>query len=75
MDLQGNESIHVPNAWAVDTLPIGKDSLPSIQDTHCDIDFPRISEESVMLLIGSDVPEVFWVMEERRGQRKEPLSN
>ncbi|KAJ8027843.1 hypothetical protein HOLleu_29913 [Holothuria leucospilota] len=27
-----------------------------------------------MLLIGSDVPEAFWVMEERRGRRKEPFA-
>ena len=64
MDLKGNECVQLPNVWTVDTLPIDKDSLPSIEDTHswphlCDIEFPRIEEESIMLLIGSDVPEVF----------------
>lgn len=79
MDLQGNESVHLPNVWAVDSLPIDKDSLPSIEDTQnwphlCDIEFPRVEEDGIMLLIGSDVPEAFWVMEERRGRRKEPFA-
>ncbi|KAJ8035403.1 hypothetical protein HOLleu_22626 [Holothuria leucospilota] len=33
-----------------------------------------IEGKQIILLIGVDVPEVFWVLEERRGRRKEPYA-
>lgn len=39
-----------------------------------DLEFQSYIENHVLLLIGSDVPEAFWVMDERRGYRKEPCA-
>ncbi|KAJ8049157.1 hypothetical protein HOLleu_01772 [Holothuria leucospilota] len=38
------------------------------------MDFPEIRDQIVTLLIGCDVPEAFWVNEERRGRKKEPYA-
>ena len=42
---------------------------PHLQDLH----FPEVDGE-VLLLIGVDTPEAFWVMEERRGNAGEPYA-
>lgn len=78
-DLEGRESIDIPKVWTVDKLPISDNSFPReeaiTQWSHLDgINFPTISERQVMLLIGGDVPEAFWVLEERRGKKKEPYA-
>ncbi|XP_033105089.1 uncharacterized protein LOC117107502 [Anneissia japonica] len=54
-------------------------SMPKEEDSkkwkHLDgIKFPCIKDKEVMLLIGSDVPEAFWVIEKRRGGKKEPYA-
>ena len=58
-------------------LSISPDSIPKAGDTskwqHLQgIDLPEIDVKQISLLIGSDTPEVFWSLEERRGARGEP---
>ena len=75
--LDGNNNVKIPNAWAVPKLSISPDSIPKAGDTskwqHLQgIDLPEIDVKQISLLIGSDTPEVFWSLEERRGARGEP---
>ncbi len=77
--LDGEESVHLPRVWTVNKLPVSNCSIPAQEDvsmwTHLQgLKFPNIDNDEVMLLIGSDVPEVFWALEERRGDKKEPYA-
>ena len=38
------------------------------------IDIPELEDPEVTILIGTDVPEANWNLEERRGRRKEPYA-
>ncbi len=38
------------------------------------IDFPRIQNDKVSLLIVCDVPEAHWVCNQRRGRRSQPYA-
>ena len=63
----------------VDCLPISGRSIPTVDDVaHWsylqDIDFPQLDGKEITILIGSDVPEAHWSLEERRGGPKEPLA-
>ncbi|XP_060596965.1 uncharacterized protein LOC132750912 [Ruditapes philippinarum] len=77
--LDKRETLDLNKVWSVRKMPISLDSLPDRREVskwrHLDgIDLPQISEGQVELLIGSDVPEAFWVEEERRGRRGEPYA-
>ena len=39
-----------------------------------DINLPSIDETKVDLIIGCNVPEAFWVLEERRGNKGDPYA-
>ena len=39
-----------------------------------DIVLPSIDESEIKLIIGSNVPDAFWVLDERRGERGEPYA-
>ena len=39
-----------------------------------DIDLPRFDGRKVMLLIGGDCPDAFWVLDQRRGTGNEPYA-
>ena len=63
--------------WTVHRLNASSRSIPSEQDarqwTHLeDIKLPSISEKEVRLIVGTNAPEPFWKLEERRGNRGEP---
>ncbi|XP_071834278.1 uncharacterized protein [Apostichopus japonicus] len=77
--LEGNENIELLNVWSVESLPVTKRSIPTQDQVNKwphlrDIEFQTMDREKVQLLIGSDTPEAFWVLEERRGKRKEPYA-
>ena len=77
--LDCSESIKLDKVWSVDHLPVSLGSLPSSDVVRkwphlSGISFPQIRSDQVTLLIGSDVPEAFWSLEERRGQKKEPYA-
>ena len=60
-------------------LPVTIKVLPVADDVkkwpHLhDLEFPAIDAKEVMLLIGANAPEAFWVLEERRGNRGEPCA-
>ena len=76
--LNNEHSISLEGVWSMEALPVSSKATP-VEDlkkwTHLsDLEFPRIETEDIMLLIGADMPEAFWVMEERRGERGEPCA-
>ena len=54
------------------SIPVPDDlrRWPHLQD----LSFPQIDEQKVMLLIGGDCPEAFWVLDERKGASDEPYA-
>ncbi|XP_071491771.1 uncharacterized protein [Diadema antillarum] len=74
-----DDVINLPHVWTVDCLPISTSSFPCSQDVkqwpHLeDLHLPSIERKQVQILIGADTPEAFWVLEQRRGERKEPYA-
>ena len=77
--LDGTDKVEVKRQWTVDRLNASRRSIPSEQDTkkgpHLkDIKLPSISEKEVRLIVCTNAPEAFWVLEERRGNRGEPYA-
>ena len=77
--LDGTDKVDVTRLWTVDKLNASSHSIPSEQDARHwphlqDIKLPSISEKEVRLIIGTNVPDAFWVLEERRGNREEPYA-
>ena len=77
--LDGTDQVYVTRLWTVDKLNASSRSIPSEQDArqwpHLQgIKLPSISEKEVRLIIGTNVPDAFWVLEERRGNRGEPYA-
>lgn len=77
--LDATGSISLPRVWSVDKIPVSEGSF-SVRDdvkrwSHLsDIDLPQIDRRKVMLLIGGDCPDAFWVLDERRGTGNEPYA-
>ena len=76
--IKRDEEIDV-QVTSLDDMPVSCSS-PSSSDISSydylqgiDFNLPSPNQE-VTLLIGADVPEVFWVLEERRGGRKQPFA-
>ena len=77
--LDGSGGVDIKGAWSVPKLPISLQGLPSSSDIgrwpHLrGIEIPEIRSEEVMLLIGNNVPEAFWKLDERKGNRGEPYA-
>ena len=77
--LDGNESLSLSRVWSVDGIPVSEGSIPMPDDVkrwaHLrDLNLPQIDERKVMLLIGGDCPDAFWVLDERRGASNEPYA-
>lgn len=65
--------------WTVDKLNASNRSIQSREDVNRwphlhDITIPSIGEVEVRLIIGSNAPDTFWVLDERRDQRGEPYA-
>ena len=77
--LDATNSISLPRVWSVDKKPVSEGSFP-VPDvvkrwSHLsDIDLPHIDGRKVMLVIGGDCPDAFWVLDERRGTGNEPYA-
>ena len=74
-----DSSLEVPKTWTVDRLNISESSVPKHGDVNSwshlsGFEFLELKSKDVKLLIGCDVPEAFWVMDERRGGRGEPVA-
>jgi hypothetical protein len=77
--LDSGHSVTLEGVRSVDSLPVPSKALPVEDDMKkwphlSDLRFSRIETKDVMLLIAADVPEAFWVLEERRGGRNEPCA-
>ena len=73
----GTDKIEVNRLWTVDRLNASSRSIPSEQDAKqwphlADINLLSIEEKEVRLIIGTNTPEGFWVLEETRGSKGEP---
>jgi hypothetical protein len=76
--LDGSEALDLKNVWTVKQLTVSPNSIATPNDIkmwpHLEGVYLPSIEKEVRILIGSNVPEVFWVLEERRGERGEPYA-
>ena len=73
------DCLEIPNALSVKSLSIARSCIPNKKDIamwrHFDgISIPELDNTEVTILIGTDVPEAHWKLEERRGRKKEPYA-
>ena len=73
------DCFEIPNALLVKSLSVARNCIPSKEDTakwrHFDgISIPELDNTDVTILIGTDVPEAHWKLEERRGRKNEPYA-
>ena len=75
----GGETLERPNVLTVDSLPVSLNAPVSSKDLQRwrhlrDLHLPPAARGDVLLLIGADVSEAFWTLEERRGKWEEPYA-
>jgi hypothetical protein len=73
------DCLEIPNALSIRDLSVARGCIPTKEDinrwSHLDgVNIPELKNTEVTLLIGTDVPEAHWKLEERRGRRKEPYA-
>ncbi|XP_071490096.1 uncharacterized protein [Diadema antillarum] len=78
-NITDGKTINLPKVWTVKEMNISHTCIPTKADLagwpHLKgITLPYIDEEEVQLLIGGDTPEAFWVLDQRRGNPKEPYA-
>ena len=76
--LIGPDTLVLPEFLSVDNLPTNPNPPLSRSDLKAwphlkNLELPQI-DGAVTVLIGVDVPEAFWIVEERRGGSKEPYA-
>ena len=76
--LDQDESVELPAVITMEEIPVSQSCMAKQEDINKwphlkGINLPDVCGR-VSLLIGNDVPEVFWVEEERRGKYKEPYA-
>ena len=77
--LDGVNNVSVNRAFTVTELPVSLEGLPEagmckVYPHLNGVDVPRVECDSVQLLIGCNVPDVFRVLDERTGQDNEPIA-
>jgi len=77
--IDGSDKIEIPRLWTIEKVNASSHSIPADQDirrwSHLqDINLPTIDETKIDLIIGCNVPEAFWVLEERRGNKGDPYA-
>ena len=77
--VDGDNAVVLDQVWSMESLNISLKGLPSDEEIQAwphltGIQVPQIEADEITLLIGSDVPEAFWVEEDRRGLRGEPYA-
>ncbi|WP_239110333.1 reverse transcriptase domain-containing protein, partial [Streptococcus dysgalactiae] len=76
--MSGDEVIEVPQAFTIKDIPIkATKSVSRLAKRWAhlsDIPFEEIEEEEVVLLIGCDIPEAHWSLEQRVSGRKQPYA-
>ena len=73
------ECLEVPNASSIKDLSVARSCIPTKEGINkwshlSDVHIPELKNPEVTLLIGTDVPEAHWKLEERRGRKKEPYA-
>ena len=78
-DINGTSFVHLPRVWAIEPLNVSESSIITKNDIqrwphlqNIDLSAAQHIERKVKLLIGCNVPEVFYVLDERRGSPGEP---
>ena len=77
--LDGADTLDLQRVWTVNQVNVSQRSIATAEDLEkwphlSDVELHSIENKEVRVLIGSDVPEAFWVLEERRGKRREPYA-
>ena len=76
--IDNESSLEVPKVWTVERLNISELSNPRELDVggwpHLKgIELPEIDIKEIRVVIGCNVPEAFWVLEEKCGGKGEPV--
>ncbi|VDQ08673.1 unnamed protein product [Trichobilharzia regenti] len=74
-----NEMIRLDRVFALPSLPVNAPSLSISQEARRwphlqESPFRELDDKRVTVLIGSDVPEAHWVLDQRLGSRKQPYA-
>ena len=76
--IDGTEVIHVPQAYTVEKLPrVSRCSSKAICERHehlRGLDFMDVNDSVVTVLIGCNIPEAHWALEQRLGGAKRPFA-
>ena len=77
--INGSHKLEIQRLWTVEKVNDSSHSIPTNQDIRRwphlqDINLPCIEETKVDLIIGCNVQEEFWVLEERRGNKGDPYA-
>ena len=77
--IDGSDKLEIQRLRTVERINASSHSIPTVQDIRSwphlqDINLPSIDETKVDLIIGCNVPEAFWVLEERRGNKGDPYA-
>ena len=77
--IDGSDKLEIQRLWTVEKVNASSQSLPTYQDIRKwphlqDINLPSIDETKVDLIIGCNVSEAFWALEERRGNKGDPYA-
>ena len=77
--IDGSDKLEIPRLWTVVKVNASSHGIPTDKDIRKwphlqDITLPSIDETKVNLIIGCNVPEAFWVLEERRGDKGDPYA-
>nr|XP_039254086.1 uncharacterized protein LOC120331115 [Styela clava] len=73
--LDGRESVDLSHVLTVDRLPVKANEAQFDVQSYAHLKglkIPTLPCKDVMLMIGVNVPKVFWTMDERRGKHNEP---
>ncbi|XP_077970821.1 uncharacterized protein LOC144425211 [Styela clava] len=73
--LDGRESVDLSHVLTVDRLPVKANEAQFDVQSYAHLKglkIPTLPCKDVMLMIGVNVPKVFWTMDERRGKHDEP---
>ena len=78
--LDGFEVIEVKRAYTVPSILDMKSDIPSKELlskwSHLeDINFSSLPSAAVSVLLGLDIPEVHWILEQRRGRKGDPYAD
>ena len=77
--MDGTSAVEVPKAYVIPTLPFQEAPTISVETLKrwqhlSDIKLSEAENKEITILVGSDIPEAHWVIEQRIGQSKEPYT-